>query len=375
MAKQTNEYEKGSTTVQSTKKKTSKKAKQRKRRKLVIFAAELLVFAVVIVALYGITQWDKIQKPLFGQNDVQTNEIDESVLKAMEGYSTYALFGVDARDQEQLDKGNRSDTIMLVSVNHDTGEVRIVSVFRDTYLCVSDDYDYGKINGAYNTGGALNAINMLNKNLDLHIDGYVTVNWYALARTIDLLGGIEVNIDDAIINSPRGNMINAYILETAEKTGIPTPGIDTPGVHNLTGVQAVAYSRIRYISGGDYTRAEHQREVVGLMFEKAKHMSISQLNSIMNEVLPNIQTNIDMVEALSLAKYAAKYNITMGDGFPFNKTTEKIDGADCVIPMNLKQNVAMLHEALYDSGETYVTSSEVSALSREIERSTGVYGE
>ncbi len=378
MANQTNEYENMNSTQVQKKKSKSKKAKQRKRRKLMIFAAELMIFAVIIVALYGITQWDKIQKPTFGKNDVQTNEIDETVLKAMEGYSTYALFGVDARNQEQLDKGNRSDTIMLVSVNHDTGEIRIVSVYRDTYLCVSDDYEYGKINGAYNTGGALNAINMLNKNLDLDIDGYITVNWYALARTIDLLGGIHVNIGDEIINSSKGNLINAYILETSEKTGIPTPGIETPGMHNLTGVQAVAYSRIRYISGGDYTRAEHQREVVGLMFEKAKRMSISQLNSIMNEVLPNIQTNINIPEALSLAKYAANYNITMGDGFPFNKTTlrmPELNNADCVIPMDLEQNVAQLHEALYDSGESYVTSSEVSALSREIERKTGIHAE
>ncbi len=375
MEKQTNEYEGKSKAVPAKKKKVSKRAKQRKRRKLMIFAAELALFAVVIVALFGITQWDKLQKPLFSKNDVQTNEIDESVLNAMKGYSTYALFGVDARDQEQLDKGNRSDTIMLVSVNHDTGEIRIVSVYRDTYLCVSDDYDYGKINGAYNTGGALNAINMLNKNLDLDIDGYVTVNWYALAKTIDLLGGVQVNIDEAIIDSPKGNMLNGYILETAEGTGIPTPGIDTPGVHNLTGVQAVAYSRIRYIKGGDYTRTEHQREIIGLMLEKAKRMSFSQLKSIANEVFPNIQTNIDLVEALSIAKYAAKYNITMGDGFPFEKTTLKMDGADCVIPMNLEYNVAQLHEALYDSGESYVTSSEVSALSREIERATGVYRE
>lgn len=375
MTKKTNEYEGRSTMVQKNKKKNSKKAKQRKRRKLLIFGAELLAFAVIIVALLGITQWDKLQKPLFSRKDIHTNEIDESVLKAMEGYSTYVLFGVDARNQEQLDKGNRSDTIMLASVNHDTGEVRIVSVYRDTYLCVSDDDDYGKINGAYNTGGALNAINMINKNLDLDLDGYVTVNWYALAKTIDLLGGIEVDIDDAIINSSKGNMLNGYILETAEKTGIPTPGIETPGVHNLTGIQAVAYSRIRYISGGDYTRAEHQREVVELMFEKAKHMSFSQMKSIIDEVFPNIQTNIDMVEALSLAKYAVNYNITMGEGFPFDKTTKIIDGADCVIPINLEQNVAKLHEALYDSGETYVTSSEVAALSRKIEKSTGIYGE
>lgn len=384
MSKQTKEYENrvvnSSSSGTAKKKKLSKRAKKRRNRKIAIFMVELGLFCMVILGLFGITQWDKIQKPSFSKNDIQTNDIDESVLKAMEGYRTYAVFGVDARDQTQLDAGNRSDTIMIVSVNNDTGDIRIVSIFRDTYLCVDDDYTYGKINGAYNTGGALNAINMLNKNLDLEIDGYVTVNWYAVAKTIDLLGGIEVDISEDIINNPtKGNMINSYILETAEKTGIPTAGIETAGVHNLTGVQAVAYSRIRYVSGGDYTRAEHQREVVGLMFEKAKTMNISQLNSIMNEVLPNIQTNVELSEALSLAKYITKYNITMGDGFPFNKTTKYMpygnSEVDCVIPINLEQNVAQLHEALYDSGETYVTSSEVAKISRQIEKNTGIYGE
>ena len=384
MSKQTKEYENrnvnGKLDSTANRKKVSKRARKRRKGKIAIFVVELGLLCMVILGLFGITQWDKIQKPSFSKNDIQTNDIDESVLKAMEGYRTYAVFGVDARDQTQLDAGNRSDTIMIVSVNNDTGDVRIVSVFRDTYLCVDDDNTYGKINGAYNTGGALNAINMLNKNLDLEIDGYVTVNWYAVAKTIDLLGGIEVNISEDIINSPtKGNMINSYIIETSEKTGMPTAGIDKAGVHNLTGVQAVAYSRIRYVSGGDYTRAEHQREVVGLMFEKAKTMSLPQLNSIMNEVLPNIQTNIEFTEALSLAKFITNYKITMGEGFPFNKTTKYMpygkSEVDCVIPVNLEQNVAQLHEALYDSGETYVTSPEVAAISSKIEKASGIYGE
>lgn len=375
MDRRTNEYEKRKVNTQTGKKKLTKRARKRRKRKIAIFTTEIVAFLIVIMALYVVTQWDRIQKPSFTKNQIKTNELDQSVIDSMKGYSTYALFGVDARNQQQLDKGNRSDTIMIASVNHDTGEIKIVSIYRDTYLCVDDDGDLGKINGAYNTGGALNAINMINKNLDLNIDGYVTVNWYALAKTIDLLGGVEVTITDDILHHPtKGNLLNGYIIETSESTGIPTAGINEPGTYNLTGVQAVAYSRIRYVKGGDYTRAEHQREVVGLMFDKIKTMNFSQLTAIMNEVLPNVQTNVDMAEALSLAKYVAKYNITMGEGFPFDKDTKDMGSkkGDVVVPLNLEQNVAKLHEALYDSGETYVTSSEVSSLSRQIEKSTGL---
>lgn len=383
MSKQTKEQ--GNRVVNSSpdasvkKKKLSKRAKKRRNRKIAIFAVELGLFCVVVLGLFGVTQWDRIQKPSFSKNDIQTNDIDESVLKSMEGYSTYALFGVDARNNTQLDAGNRSDTIMIVSVNHDTGDVRIVSIYRDTYLCVDDDGNLSKINGAYNTGGALNAINMLNKNFDLEIDGYVTVNWYALAKTIDLLGGVEIELTEDILNNPtKGNMLNGYIIETSESTGIPCAGIDEPGVYNLNGIQAVAYSRIRYVSGGDYTRAEHQREVVGLMFEKAKHMNFTQLKDIMDEVLPNVQTNVELSEALSVASHLANYNITMGDGFPFTKGNAKMPTSngkymDVVVPIDLVTNVTQLHEALYGSGETYIPSSTVESLSREISSDTAGY--
>lgn len=379
MSRQTDEYEVGSTkTTQAgtAKKKKSYRARQRKKRKIMIFATEVMVLLVVILGLYGITQWDKIQKPSFSKEDVQTNDIDESVLKAMEGYSTYALFGVDARNNTQLDKGNRSDTIIIASVNHDTGDVKLVSIFRDTYLCVDDDGKMGKINGAYNTGGALNAINMLNKNFDLEIDGYATVNWYALASTIDLLGGIEIDVPDEILHHPtKGNMLNGYIIETVESTGINSVGVDTPGLQTLNGIQSVAYSRIRYVKGGDYTRAEHQREVLGKMFDKAKHMSLSQLKDIMDEVLPNIQTNVEISEALSVASHAAKYNIIMGDGFPFTKNNAIMPGnlGDVVVPLNLIDNVTQLHEILYDSGESYKPSSTVQSLNSKVASDTTPY--
>ncbi|MBQ9886475.1 MAG: LCP family protein [Lachnospiraceae bacterium] len=350
-----------------------KKAAKRRRRKILIFMAELMVFFVVVVALFGITKWDKIQKPSFTKNEIKVNEdINEDVLEVMKGYSTYVLFGVDARDRDQLDKGIHSDTIMIVSVDHDTGDIRIVSVFRDTYLCVSEEDKFGKINGAYMTGGPLNAINMLNRNFDLSIDGYVTVNWYALAKTIDLLGGVEVNITEDMINNPKhGNMLNGYIIETSQSTGVPSMGVDKPGLQTLNGIQAVAYSRIRYVSGGDYTRTEHQREVVGLMFEKAKKMSFGQLNSIIDEVLPNISTNIDIGEALSLAKLITKYNIIMGEGFPYEKTTKRIpelNNADCVLTIDFASNVARMHDALYGSGASYVPSSEVQRIQKIIEK-------
>lgn len=130
----------------------------------------------------------------------------------MSGYRNVALFGVDARDKS-LGKGNRTDTIIVASINETTKEVKLVSVYRDTYLNIGND-SYNKANSAYAKGGPLQAINMLNMNLDLNITDYVTVGWAGVADTIDALGGVEIDVDESEINH-----LNNYQVETSKSLG------------------------------------------------------------------------------------------------------------------------------------------------------------
>lgn len=218
-----------------------KKAKRRKR-KIVIILFEVLIFlSVIIFAAYSY-----VDKRLSGMSRLDWNpdeikniEISEEKQEQMKGYWTIAVFGVDSRNSS-VGKGNNSDVNMVCNINMDTGEIKLVSVYRDTYLNISDKNSYNKINAAYLQGGPEQAVKALNKNLDLDIDDYATFNWKAVADAINILGGIDVEISKAELY-----YINAFITETVKATGVYSVHLKKTGMNHLDGVQAVAYGRLR----------------------------------------------------------------------------------------------------------------------------------
>ena len=130
----------------------------------------------------------------FDKSDVINLDLSEETREKMEkGYWTIAVFGLDSRDSS-TGKGNQSDVIMIVNLNRETGEIKLVSVFRDTYLNVNDKNTYNKVNAAYAEGGPVQAVKVLNKNLDLNITHYVSFNWKAVATAINLLDGVDIDI-------------------------------------------------------------------------------------------------------------------------------------------------------------------------------------
>lgn len=172
------------------------------------------------------------------QEIVQNKDIDTIKL---DEYLNIALFGLDSRDQEL--SGTNSDTIMVVSIDRDSKEVKLVSVYRDSYQKIYSGKEpyYSKINAAYASGGPEGAINTLNQNFDLDIKDYVAVNFNGIATIIDLLGGIDVNITE----DERG-YINGYLTETRKITGLDADDVYRNGQVHLNGLQATAYCRIRY---------------------------------------------------------------------------------------------------------------------------------
>ena len=184
----------------------------------------------------------------------------------MKGYWNVALFGVDATKPDQLYKNSRSDSIMIASINLDNGEVKLVSVYRDTYLNIGND-NYRKCNTAYAAGGAQQAIEMLNANLDMDITDFVTVGYQALMDCIDGLGGVWIEVDESEIKH-----INNY-QKTISKDVLndrPYTEVTKTGYQLLDGLQATAYCRIRYTKGDDFKRAERQREVLQAIEDEAK---------------------------------------------------------------------------------------------------------
>lgn len=353
----------------SRKSSNSRKAKaRRKKKKMMLFAVEIVVLFVMLGVLYVVVQSDKIQKDSTfntGDNKITINEeLKQKEEEAgdewhMSGYKNIALFGVDSREKN-LGKGTRTDTIIIASLNEDTGDIKLCSVFRDTYLNIGND-TYNKANAAYAAGGPQQAIQMLNTNLDLDIEDYVTVDFSALIDTIDALGGVPITVESDEIE----HLNNYQICMGEELNTTPIP-VQNTGLQTLNGMQATAYCRIRYTAGDDFKRAERQRTVLTEVAKKAKAADVGTLNSIINQVFPKVKTSFSTTDMIAYAADAAKYNIADSNGFPMERVTGKIGKAgSCVIADNLSQNVSELHSFLFGSS-TYEPTSTVQAIAEKV---------
>lgn len=365
---------KSTPTQQNVRKRKKKKPDNKGSRKIILFIIEMIVLVALLIVLYVVLKADKVEKVAIDKEDIVVNEkVEENVV--MKGYRNIALFGVDSRDKS-LGKGNRTDTIMIASVNLDTKEVKLLSIYRDTYLNLGND-TYNKCNSAYATGGPEQAINMLNMNLDLNIEDYVTIGFTGLIDVIDAIGGIELNILESEIRHLNNYQISMVgkttdgITFTAEE-GKDYTAITSAGLQTLTGLQATAYCRVRQV-GDDFMRAERQREVLSAIMEKAKKSDPATLNKILDKVLPNISTSLDVDEMVSVLSEVADYNITGKDGFPFEEyrdTATLGKKGSCVIPVNLQTNVLELHKFLFGA-QDYELSEEVIEYSQKISADSG----
>lgn len=351
-------------------KKTTKK--QRKKRKIIIYVVEVIVLLILLVVLFAWMKLNKIHKDDINEEDLTINELDSATQELLSGYTNIALFGLDNRSNGDFDTG-RSDSIIVVSINNDTKEVRMVSVYRDTYLdMATSDGSYAKANAAYSKGGPTQAISMLNKNLDLDITDYVAADFNAVADCVDLLGGITLEITDeeaAIMNGETGHQ--DYIAEIEQVTGKESSHMNGGGTYNLDGVQATAYARIRYTAGDDYRRALRQRTVLTKIIEKAKQADLSTLNKIINSLFDEVATSFTNTEIIGMAAYLQSYELVDTAGFPYYKNTASVGNqGDCVIPCDLSDNVTELHKYLFDE-DSYTPSNTVENISDKISTKTG----
>lgn len=321
---------------------------------------------IVTVAAAGIvivaSKWSKIETTKL---DPEELHVSEEAKERGTGYLNVALFGVDSRENE-LEGDTRSDTIMIASLNRETLEVKISSIYRDTLMEQKDD-SLNKANAAYAFGGPEDAVAMLNKNLDMDIEHYVTVNFDAMIDVVDAVGGVEIDVQEEEIS-----YICGYVTEIMKVTGRESAGVTEPGPQILNGVQATAYSRIRYTAGDDFKRTERQREVLTKIIDKLQHASLSQINKIIDKVFPKVSTNFTMTEILEYAKDAFDYQLGETTGFPFDKTTDTLtDIGSVVIPVTLKSNVEQLHRFFYGDTNKYSPSSTMASISSRIASKSG----
>ena len=353
--------------------KKQKRILQRRRRRRILFGIEIFILLILIG---GVFIYAKLGKMNFTDLDfrkigVNTGVSDNNVMK---GYTTIGLIGLDGRDGK-LKSGVRSDTMIIASINNDTKKVKLVSVYRDSYLRIGEDSEgngqYNKANAAYAKGGPEQFLSMLNTNLDLNVTDFVSVDFQAVAEAVELLGGIDVELkEEEVIH------LNNYCVETSKVTGMDyTPLEEKAGVHHLNGVQTVSYARIRYTSGNDFRRAARQREVIYKIIEKAKNSDIATLSKILDKVFPKVYTSFTKAEILQMGMSMMSYDIEDQTGFPFDhlygeRVKDAMGGLDVVLPVTLESNVIKLHESLYPE-DSYTPSDEVKAYSQRIVDKSG----
>lgn len=349
-------------------KKISKK--QRRKRKLILFIVEIIILIIVAGALYVYSKLNLFNRKELDQSKVGKNEVSKETQQTFEGNTTIALFGLDNRDQGVYDTGN-SDVIMVMNINNDTKEVSLVSVYRDTYLNIAgegEEEKFRKANAAYSAGGAEQAVTMLNRNLDLDIDNYVAFDFKSVAEAIDILGGVEIDIE----SQAEMDYLNDYISYTSEYVGGSDEMIDHLGKQTLNGVQAVSYARIRYTAGGDFKRAERQRRVLNELIKKAKDASLTELNELVSTIFPEVSTDLTQKDIISMMPVMLKYDMANSGGFPYDKTTDTLSKkiGSIVIPCDLESNVIQLHKQLFGT-EDYQPSETVQSYNDTIIDLTG----
>ena len=312
----------------------------------------LILLALIIGAAAGGLMYMRSLMQTVNSVDLEESlqsSIHPSVLadETMKGYQNIALFGVDSREQDLLGGDNRSDTIMICSINKKTGKIKLVSVYRDTLLDIGGG-EFRKCNAAYAYGGPQQAIAMLNSNLDLNITDFVTVGFEGLADTIDALGGIDLEITDEEME-----YMNSYMEDMYDELGIDYEEVTDSGMQHLSGIQATAYCRIRYTEGDDFKRAQRQRTVLALTMQKAKEAGPFELIAAANAALGETATSLQTGELFMFILRAKAMDLTDSIGFPTqeDRIFATIGGESCVVPYYLTTNVKNLHSTLFGQEE------------------------
>ncbi|WP_420999851.1 LCP family protein [Carnobacterium maltaromaticum] len=219
---------------------------------------------------------------------VDKDEVRKEPVSVDKGEDPFSvlLLGVDTGDLGRTEQG-RSDSIMVVTVNPNTNESKIVSIPRDTYTEIIGQGTTDKINHAYAFGGTSMAVNTVQNLLNIPIDYYIEVNMQGVKDLVDAVGGIDVN-------SPLEFKQNGFEF--------------TKGPVHLDGEKALAFSRNRYDDPtGDYGRQGRQRQVIEAVVKKAATFStLTNYKDILNALQNNMKTNLTFDNMYDIqAKYKA----------------------------------------------------------------------
>lgn len=305
----------------------SRKEKRIKKKRLRIGRLIVALFLLMIIGViaYSVHQY-RMGLELAG--DVEKEEVDFLPDEDNEGFVNYLIIGVDSRGEEK----SRSDTMMLLSWNKETNDVKLVSFMRDIYANIPG-YDSWKLNTAYYLGGVQLLKKTLNEMFDIPIHHYVVMDFKSFESLIDLIApnGVEIEVEKDM---------SAYIGVTLKK-----------GVHRLNGKELLGYARFRHDEQGDFGRVERQQKVIeALKDEVLRPANIKNLPKLIGAAQGYIQTDMTSGEEIKTV-----FSVLKGGVPDIQKMTIPVEGtyrfnsyqhAGSVIEIDLEANKRKLHEFL-----------------------------
>lgn len=324
-------------------KRRRKKGRRKKRSFFKVFFIAILAFLIIGVGIiYAYNTLNKVDNVTIATDDEEL-EIDDNVMEHSD-VMNIALFGLDEPDAKN---GGRSDSIIVASLDKVHKKIKLTSIMRDTYVDIPG-YGMDKINHAHSFGGPELAIKTINRNFDMNIREFATVDFFGLEKIINTLGGIEIDV----LNDEERKYVNMGVRDMNRTDGKNGTHITDPGLQTLTGRQAVAYSRIRKTGDGDFERTQRQREVLEKVIHKGLDAGITKYPALLNTTLPYVTTSLSKTEILSLGKFVLTSNINKVDKYrlPLNKylLEQKINGVSYIVPNTIEDNTAALKAYIYD---------------------------
>ena len=354
--------------------KNSKKNKRKKNGnepKKPRWKKALLVILAILVALTGgvcAMVWSLTDTFDRQKTNPEDFAISEKAAKELKGYRNIAILGTDSRADESYDI-SRTDAIIVLSFKKSSGDLRMISVMRDSYLkfeYFDGELIYDKVTHANVYGGGVNTCAALNRGLDLNIDEYIMFNWKAVSDAVDYLGGITINVKENEIGD-----LNHWGPETAENVGGTYTRIEKAGKQTLDGVQATTYCRIRKNSGGDSSRTGRYKKVVMATMKKALTQPW-KLQELSENVFPNIRTNMTQGDILTLLPLVVRMDMQPSISWPKEYYAGLLsDGISYVVPITLESEVKRLHKKAFKQ-ENYQLSDEAASMNDDIIWSTGI---
>lgn len=319
----------------STRKITGKKKKHRFRK--------FLIVVTLLIAIAG-AGWYKLVDYVYGKmnfNEVES-VVSEPVLE--DDVVNILLIGNDSRQNGQ---DGRSDAMILLSLSNRTKSIYMTSLLRDMYVDIPG-HGGNRLNAAYSYGGPELLMKTVEENFDIPVNRYVSVNFEAFAGLVDAVGGVELELTAEEIEYVNGYLVE-YNMLTDRPQGTDNMDPADAGLVHLNGAQALAYTRNRYL-GTDFGRTERQRKVLTAMFEKLPSALLTNGGNLLDELLPNLTTNLTQKECLQLSLMAGKvltYDL-VSDNIPQSGTYKNasIRGMS-VLEVDFEANIQYLKEKLY----------------------------